>query len=114
MAVIDFDKFNFAIKKFAEGTKMDTIKAFIPELNKKDLTGVSAISSDYDKFDIDVFYEFCRHSSIDGEDMKWAYPFVALENVNREELDEFIIGTWIKNHDSIESYQKQLDAISIH
>jgi len=82
MAVLDFDKFNFAMQKYAEGTEMEKLRAFMPELSKKDLRGVAPISDDFDKFDIETFYKFCRNSPIDGEDQQWAYPFVALENVN--------------------------------
>ena len=114
MAVVDYDKFNFSLQKFSEGTPMEQLRKFMPELSQKDLAGVSAICSNYNSFNIESFYNFCRKSPIDGEDQQWAYPFVALKNVNQEELDEFIIGTWIKNHESMEKYEKKLDAISIN
>ena len=114
MAVIDYDKFNFAVMKYKEGVSMAELRKFIPELTKKDLKGVAPIVSDFDTFNIEAFYNFCQKHPADGEDQQWAYPFMALENVNQTELDEFVIGTWIKNHDSIESYQKKLDAISIN
>ena len=78
MAVVDYDKFNFSLQKFSEGTSMEQLRKFMPELSKKDLAGVSPISSDFNSFNIESFYNFCRKSPIDGEDQQCAYPFVAL------------------------------------
>jgi hypothetical protein len=87
---------------------METLRKFSPELHNKNLEGVSAITSDYNTFNLEAFYQFCRTNPADGEDQQWAYPFMGLKNVDQTELDEFIIGTWIKNHESVESYEKDL------
>ena len=47
------------------------------------------IQVDYDVFNISSFYGFCR---LKPEE----YPFV--ENERTPELDEIIIGLWLKNH----------------
>ena len=49
---------------------------------------------DYDIFNLTRFYDFCRETPND-------YTFI--ENERTPELDEIIIGFWLKKHQHIES-----------
>lgn len=82
MACNDYDKFNFAVKMVQAGQSQQNIGKFSPELRNKNLMGVSPLSEDYDSFNIEAFYSFCRKHPVGGEDQAWAYPFVTLKNVN--------------------------------
>ena len=113
MALVDYDKFNFVQKKYEQGVPLKDLRKFMPELASRDLEGVSPLASEYDYLDVEAFFNFCRKSPFDGQDRQSAYPFVALRNVNQIEMDEYIIGTWMKNHESMETYEKELNEISI-
>ena len=113
MAVVDFDKFNFSLKKHNEGTDMSLLRYFWSELIGKDLEGVQPLTTDYDSFNIEAFYNFCRKCPFTKKVREYAYPFVALKNVDKNDMDEYIIATWLKNHESIKTYEKELDGISV-
>jgi hypothetical protein len=53
------------------------------------------MTQDYDKFNIDLFYKFCRENPIDGTPQDFMYPFINLENADQKELDQFVIGSWV-------------------
>lgn len=57
-----------------------------------------SLGQNYDEFNLERFYSFCRTDPKDGRDQSYLYPFIKLEKVNQFELDEFVIGTWLKNH----------------
>ena len=43
-----------------------------------------------------AFYEICNENPIDHSSQAYMYSFLDLEKT--EELEEFIVGIWIKNH----------------
>jgi hypothetical protein len=53
------------------------------------------MTQDYDKFNIDLFYKFCRENPIDGTPQDFMYPFINLKNADQKELDQFVIGSWV-------------------
>ena len=60
MACNDYDEFNFAVMSHKQGGSQESIRKFIPGLAKYSLEGVSPLSDDFDKFDIQAFYNFCN------------------------------------------------------
>jgi len=96
MALEDFDNIVYLSQMAREGTSVDEICLLAGEF--KNITNDGSMpfmTQDYDKFNIDLFYKFCRENPIDGTPQDFMYPFINLENADQKELDQFVIGSWV-------------------
>jgi hypothetical protein len=55
---------------------------------------------DYDSFDINNFYTFCSYDPFEPTGDKFRYDFCDIPR--SEALEQMIIGSWIKNHKTIQ------------
>jgi hypothetical protein len=67
------------------------------------------MTQDYDEFDIDLFYDFCRKNPMDGSAQDYIYPFINLTNVDQKEMDKFVIGSWVQNHRSEDVINQEMN-----
>jgi len=108
MALEDFDNMVYLSKMARLGTSVEHISLIAPEF--KNLMPPQFMTQDYDKFNIDLFYEFCRVNPLDGSKQDFMYPFINLTNVDQEELDKFVIGSWVLYHRSEEVIKQELSS----
>lgn len=124
MALADFDRMVFCCQMIKEGFNIKHIRMGVPEFKKVSLVQIlsslvtendgSAIIppkitfQDYNQFDVQLFYDFCRKNPFTDQSQDWMYPFVNLENVDQKEMDKYVIGAWIENHMSDEALKTEI------
>ena len=89
-----------------ERVNIKDIALIAPEFKNSDPS--KYLSQDYNKFNIELFYQFCRENPIDGSPQDFMYPFINLTNVDQKELDKFVIGSWMQNHQSEDKMKQEL------
>ena len=94
LAVEDYDRIVFGMSRLHKGDDLTTVQKFLPEL--KVAIEPSPMWQNYDKFDLDAFYKFCKENPIDHSTQPYMQSFLDLERTT--EVEEFIVGIWIKNH----------------
>ena len=124
MAVQDYDTMVYLCKMVNDGAQVSHISLIAPEfknvtpprvLNRLTTSNCGLpfespkiMSQDYDEFNLGLFYDFCKVNPLDKSPQDYIYPFVNLKNVDQEELDKFVIGTWVENHKKKDVMKKEL------
>ena len=91
LAVKDYDRTVFGVRKLFEGQKMTRVEKFVPELREsKDIESLEEMHVEYDKFDIEHLYQFCKENPINKA--KQNYQFMKLERT--KELDDVVSEIW--------------------
>lgn len=93
MALEDFDNIVYLSQMAREGTSVEDISLISREF--KNIKKDEYMTQDYDQFNLDLFYKFCRENPIDGTPQDFMYPFINLKNTDQKELDQFVIGSWV-------------------
>jgi len=84
MAVCDYDRMVFSLKQLKNGHSHEALTKFNSDLKLKNLVGLKTplLEQEYDTFDIEQFWSFCKTCPITGDAQDGSYPFVNLTNVN--------------------------------
>lgn len=109
VAITDYDKMIFASQLITTKDGDRCVKVNLKDNSKnKEVKEDYVCLTDYDQFNLELFYEYCRRNPENGQDNGSLYPFITLKNVDQKELDEFVIGTWMNNHLNREQMQLEL------
>ena len=109
LSIEDYDKMIFASKLITGDSGDRCIQVNLKDNSKnKELKEDYVCLADYDQFNLELFYEFCRRNPETGNDNAYLNPFITLKNVDQKELDTFVIGTWMNNHLNREQMQAEL------
>lgn len=98
MALEDFDNIVYLSKMARKGARISDISLIAPEF--KNVLPPQLMIQDYNTFNLELFYEFCKTNPLDGSSQDYMYPFINLTNVDQKEMDKFVIGSWVQNHRS--------------
>ena len=109
LAISDYDQMIFASELITGEDGARCIQVNLKDNSKNKVVKDDYVClTDYDQFNLELFYEYCRRNPQNGEDNGSLYPFITLTNVDQKEMDEFVIGTWMNNHLNREQMQAEL------
>ena len=106
MALEDFDNMVYLSKMGRQGARISDISLIAPEF--KNVLPPQLMIQDYDTFNLELFYEFCKTNPLDGSAQDYMYPFINLTNVDQKELDKFVIGSWVQYHRSEDIISREM------
>lgn len=108
LAIEDYDKMIYASKLITGDDGSRCIQVNLKDNSKsKELKEDYVCLADYDQFNLELFYEFCRRNPETGKENS-SNVFTNLANADKKELDQFVIGTWMNNHLNREQMQAEL------